>query len=62
MKRHQPSLDVADDLRQAAKSPYHFSRPEMTAMLGRAAEEIELLRLALSDAMTRERDGPEGRT
>lgn len=57
---HQRSIDVADDLRQAAKTPFNYSRHEMTALLDRAAEEIELLRLALSDAMTRDRDEPEG--
>lgn len=56
VRRNQPSLDVADDLVAAAANPFLLSRPEMQALLRRAAEEIQLLRLALSDAMTRDRD------
>lgn len=55
--RDYPTLDVASDLRKAAKAPLALGRPAMAALLSRAADEIELLRLALSDAMTRDNIG-----
>lgn len=46
---HQPSLDVVDDLRKLASKPYWLPNAEMTKLLNRAIEEIEVLRLVLKE-------------
>lgn len=47
---HQPALDVVDDLRKLAANPYWLSNAEMKALLERAIEEIEVLRMVLNEA------------
>lgn len=51
---HHPSLDVLDDLRRLALNPYWLTNAEMKALVERAIEEIEVLRLVVAEVESEE--------